>query len=149
MNFTNQFIQLRLTYILRLSMIHIYIFPEDKAQHVIMYTLKQWFFSQKKCNKQKKITILRLATLSVFFFFFNFICFWLCWLLHFVATLGLSLVAVHGATLQLQCTGFSLQGLLLRQTVGSRHADFSRCGLQALELRFSSCGTRAQLPRGM
>lgn len=51
MNFTNQFIQLRLTYILRLSMIHIYIFPEDKAQHVIMYTLKQWFFSQKKCNK--------------------------------------------------------------------------------------------------
>ena len=51
MNFTNQFIQLRLTYILRLSMIHIYIFPEDKAQHVIMYTLKKWFFSWKKFIK--------------------------------------------------------------------------------------------------
>ena len=43
----------------------------------------------------------------------------------------------------LQCTGFSLQWLLLLQSTGSRHAGFSSCGTWALEHRLSSCGTRA------
>ena len=39
--------------------------------------------------------------------------------------------------------GFSLRGLLLLWSTGSRRAGFSSCGSQALERRFSSCGARA------
>ena len=55
----------------------------------------------------------------------------------------------------MQCTGFSLLWLLLWST-GSRHVGsvvvahgLSSCGLWALELRFSSCGTQTQSLRGM
>ena len=41
------------------------------------------------------------------------------------------------------CGGFSLW------STGPRHMGFSSCGLQALEHRLSSCGTWAQLLRGM
>ena len=44
---------------------------------------------------------------------------------------GLSLVAVSGAPLQLQCSGFSLRWLLLLWGTGSRHARFSSCGTWA------------------
>ena len=68
-----------------------------------------------------------------FFFFFNFILslfiyFWLHWV--FLAARELSLVAATGATL-LWYAGFSLQWLLLLQSMGSRHAGFSSCGTWA------------------
>ena len=43
----------------------------------------------------------------------------------------------------LQCTGFSLRGLLLLWSTGSRRTGFSSCGAWALERRLSSCGTGA------
>ena len=38
---------------------------------------------------------------------------------------------------------FSLRWLLLLRSMGSRHVGFSSCGSRAIELRLSSCGTRA------
>ena len=70
-----------------------------------------------------------------------FIYFWLCWA--FVAARRLSLVTVSGGYSLLRCVGFSLWWLLLLQSMGSRHASFSSCGLWALECRLSSCGARA------
>ena len=58
-----------------------------------------------------------------------FIYFWLHWV--FVAMRGLSLVAASGGYSSLRCAGFSLQWLLLLQSIGSRHAGFSSCGTQA------------------
>ena len=66
--------------------------------------------------------------------------FWLCWV--FVATSGLSPVTVKGAPLQLQCVGFSMRGLLLLQSPGSRTYRLSNCSTQAQVLH----GTR-DLPR--
>ena len=80
--------------------------------------------------------LLTQSTNLHFFFFF-----WLCWV--FVAVRGLSPVAVNGGYSLLQCTGFSMQWLLLLRSTGSRHAGFSSCGSQALERRLSSCGARA------
>ena len=73
-------------------------------------------------------------------FIYLFIYLWLSWV--FVAARGLSLVAHSGATLRYSarashCGGFSLW------STGSRRAGFSSCGMQALERRYSSCGTRA------
>ena len=65
----------------------------------------------------------------IFFFFNLFIYFWLCRI--FVAAHGLSLVASTGGYSLLQCTGFSLQWLLLFQSMGSRHTSFSSCGTRA------------------
>ena len=78
-----------------------------------------------------------------------FICvyFWLRWV--FVAACRLSLVAVSRGYSSLQCTGFSLQWLLLLQSMGSRCVGFSSCGSRSLERRLSSCGARAQLLRSM
>ena len=67
------------------------------------------------------------------FLFFSFL---------FLAALGLrccaprgfSLVAVSGDYSSMQCAGFSLQWLLWLQK-GSRHIDFSSCGLRAELLR--------------
>ena len=56
-------------------------------------------------------------------FFLLFIYFWLRWV--FVAALGLSLLAEVGATLCCGTQAFSLWGLLLSQSTGSRHAGFS------------------------
>ena len=58
-----------------------------------------------------------------------FIYFWLRWV--FVATRGLSLVAVSGVYSLLWCVGFSLRWLLLLQSTGCRRAGFSSCGTQA------------------
>ena len=73
-----------------------------------------------------------LFVFSVFYFykFILFIYFWLRWV--FVAMCGLSLVAASGGYSLLRCTGFSLQWLLLLQSMGSRHAGFSSCGSWAL-----------------
>ena len=62
---------------------------------------------------------------------------------------GLSLVAASGGYSLLRCAGFSLRWLLLLRSTGSRHVGFSSCGSRALEHRLSSCGTQAELLRGM
>ena len=70
-----------------------------------------------------------------------------CWVL--VAARGLSLVAVSGGYSLLRCMAFSLQWLLLLQSLGSRSAasevvarGLSSCGSWAVERRLSSCGAR-------
>ena len=82
--------------------------------------------------------------LFIYLFIFNkfilFIYFWLCWV--FVAVHGLSLVAVSGGYSLLRCVGFSLQWLLLLQSMGSRHTGFSSCGTRAQQLWLA--GSRAQ-----
>ena len=55
---------------------------------------------------------------------------------------GFSLVVVSGDYSLLQFAGFSLQWLLLLQSMGSKHASFSSCGSRAPEHRLSSCGSQ-------
>ena len=62
--------------------------------------------------------------------------FWLHWV--FVAACGLSLFAASGGYSSLWYVDFSLRWLFLLQSMGSRHAGFSSCGLWALERRLSS-----------
>ena len=63
------------------------------------------------------------------FIYFIYLFFWLRWV--FVAACGLSLVVESGGFSSLWCAGFSLQWLLLLQSLGSRHAGFSSCGTRA------------------
>ena len=77
---------------------------------------------------------------DVFFFIYLFI-YWLHWV--FVAVRGLSLVVVSKGYSSFQCMSFSLQWLLLFQSMDSRHMVFSSCGSWALEHRLSSCGAQA------
>ena len=51
------------------------------------------------------------------------------------------------ATLWLQCSGLSVQWLLLLQSAGSKHTGFNGCAFWALKL--SSCGVWAQLLHSM
>ena len=80
-------------------------------------------------------------TVVTFFFFFTylfylFIYLWLCWV--FVSVRGLSLVVASGGHSSSRCAGLSLsRPLLLR----AEHRLQMR--------RLSSCGSRAQLLRGM
>ena len=62
-------------------------------------------------------------------FMFNFFNFLLRWI--FVAVSWISLVEVSGGYSLSQCTGFSLQWLLLLRSMGSRLVGFSSCGTQA------------------
>ena len=96
------------------------------------------------------------SSFCLFVCFNLFIYFWLRWV--FVAAHRLSLVVASGGYSSLQCAGFLLWWLLLLQSMGSRRAGFSSCGVRAsvvvthglsscglwaLELRLSSCGARA------
>ena len=65
---------------------------------------------------------------SFFFLITYYIYFWLCWV--FVAAHGLSLVVLSGGRCWLQCTGFSLQWLLLLWSTGYRYMGFSGCNAQ-------------------
>ena len=67
-------------------------------------------------------------------FIYLFIYFWLCWV--FVSVRGLSLVAASGGHSSSWCTGLSLS-----QPLVAEHRLQTR--------RLSSCGTQAQLLRGM
>ena len=69
-----------------------------------------------------------LNIIFCFVLFFNFF-FWLCWV--FVAVHRLSLVVASGGYSLLHCMGFSLRWLVLLQSIGSRCAGFSSCGMQA------------------
>ena len=53
----------------------------------------------------------------------------------------LSLVAASRACSWLWCLGFSLQWLLLLQSMGSKFMGFGSCGSRILEGGLSSCGT--------
>ena len=64
-----------------------------------------------------------------FFKFFNLFNFWLHWV--FVAARGLSVVVASRGYSLLWCAGFSLLWLLMLQSTGSRHTDFSSCGTWA------------------
>ena len=78
------------------------------------------FCHQKECSK---------SFLIFYKFIYLFIYLWLRWV--FVATRGLSLVAVSGGYSSWRCVGFSLQWLLLLQSKGSRRSGFSGCGTWA------------------
>ena len=99
-------------------------------------TLLREYFSHGFCNfslRFLKIAFLQLLELEgnfyyLFIYLIYLIYFWLRWV--FVAQ-GLSLVAASGGYCSLQCTGFSLQWLLLLQSTGPRHAGFSSCGTRA------------------
>ena len=80
----------------------------------------------------------RAWSLKMFCFLINF---WLRWV--FVTLHDLCLVAASGGYSSLRCVGFSLQWLLLLQSMDSRCMSFSSCGSWALECRLSSCGAQA------
>ena len=71
--------------------------------------------------------------LSLFFFLnkymYLFIYLWLHWV--FVAACRFSLVEASGGYSSWWCTGFSLQWLLLLQSMDSRRTGFSSCGSRA------------------
>ena len=69
---------------------------------------------------------------------FLFVCFWRHWV--FVAVCGLSLVAASGGYSLLRCAGFSLQWLLLLQSMGSRGKGFNGCSTG-----LTSCSTWASV----
>ena len=79
--------------------------------------------------KSDEISQLRLWFVYLFIYFKINLFLAVCWV--FVAVRGLSLVAASGGYSSLQCTGFSLQWLLLLQSMGSRHVGFSNCGTWA------------------
>ena len=74
------------------------------------------------------------------FYFILYIYLWLQWI--FFAFLQLWLAV---ATLQLQCTGFSLQQLRLLWSTGSWACRLSNCSTQALKCGLGCCGIWAQL----
>ena len=90
-------------------------------------------FSLREKSSMSRSGMAESLCLFIYLFIFNkfilFIYFWLCWV--FVAVHGLSLVAVSGGYSLLRCVGFSLQWLLLLQSMGSRHTGFSSCGTRA------------------
>ena len=67
-----------------------------------------------------------IVTVYIFFFINLFNYLWLRWV--FIAVRRLSLVVVSGGSSSLQCTGFSLQWLLLLRSMGSRYTGFNSCG---------------------
>ena len=82
-----------------------------------------FYILEKKIGRQDKHQVL-------FFFLINlFNYFWLRWV--FIAARGLSLAVTSGGYSLLQCTGFSVQWLLLLRSTGSRLEGFSSCGMQA------------------
>ena len=80
------------------------------------------------------------------FFFLNqlilFIYIWLLWV--FIAACELSLFVTSGGYSFLQGVGFSLQWLLLLQSMGSRYTTFSSCGTWAQQLWLASSRIQAQ-----
>ena len=62
-----------------------------------------------------------------------FIYFWLHWV--FIAAHGFSLVAANGSYSSQQCTGFSLQCVIMPQSTSSTVHGFNSCGTQAQLLR--------------
>ena len=98
----------------------------------LMLCLKGKFVASNTCIRKEE---------SLFLNKFIYTYFWLHWV--FVDACGLSLVVASRGYSSLWCVGFSLQWLLLLQSMGSRCTGFSSCGSWALECRLSSCGAWA------
>ena len=81
------------------------------------------------------------------FFFLLFIYFWLCWV--FVSVRGLSPVAESGGHSSSRCAGLSPSRPLLLRSTGSRRAGSVVVAHGLQTRRLSSCGSQAQLLRGM
>ena len=100
-------------------------------------------------------TFIKISVTPLLFFFFLIhviLCIYFCLHWVFVASRGLSLVAVSGDYSLLWCVGFSLWGLLrVGASPVAEHklwADrLSSCGAWAPECGVSSCGAGAQLFR--
>ena len=125
-------------------------------------------FAQDHKSYKWQIWVSNLSLFLFFEIFFFLIYSCLRWV--FVAACGLSPVVASGGYSSLRCVGFSLQWLLLLQSMGSPgtrasvvaarglsscdawalgSVGFNSCGSRALERRLSSCGTRAYLLRSM
>ena len=96
--------------------------------------LLYWKFALSSSLSQKRLNSLLFPFPHHLFFLINLFIFGCIGssLLH-----RLSLVVASGGYSSLRCAGFLFLWLLLMRSTGSRHASFS------------SCGTRAQLLRGM
>ena len=79
--------------------------------------------NESQVRSRKVFKEIHPSAIYVYSFFFLF---WL--ILVFVATQGLSLVAMRQGYLLSWCLGFSLRWLLLLQRTGSRHAGFMSFG---------------------
>ena len=66
-----------------------------------------------------------VCSVSIQFLSVLFVCFWLCWV--FVASRAFSLVAAIWGYSLVWCAGFSLQWLLLLQSMGSRACGLRSC----------------------
>ena len=65
----------------------------------------------------------------------------MCWV--FIALHGFSLIAASGGYSVLWCMSFSLQWLLLLQSIGANHVGFRSCSMQDLGCRnFRSCSVQ-------
>ena len=111
------------------------------CQHLLLPVVCLFFLILAISNK---FVVVFIVVLSVFPFLKNylFIYFWLCWV--FVSVRGLPLVAASGGHSSSRCAGLSLSRPLLLQSTGSR-----RAGSVVVAHGPSSCGSRAQLLRGM
>ena len=97
-------------------------------------TTERLNWTESKVQRRKQLTQYYTATDSQKPVTFSYslkkiIYFWLCWV--FVAAYGLSPVSVSEGYSSLLCSGFSLQWLLLLQSMGCRFAGFSSCNLEA------------------
>ena len=86
--------------------------------------------AEKAFNKIQRCLFIYLFLKIIYLFYF-----WLCWV--FVSVRGLSLVAASRGRSSSLCAGLSLSRPLLQRSTGSRRAGSV------------SCGSRAQLLRGM
>ena len=97
---------------------------------ILVFPTKAKLLPLVKCVIFLKLsTVIYQEYMSVFYFIYLFIYFWLRWVL--VAARWLSLVAASGGYSLLRCAAFSLLWLLLLRSTGSRRADFSSCGTWA------------------
>ena len=93
-----------------------------------------WMFMPSRYNGINRC--LYSSQETFFIFLIIFIYFWLCWVI--IAACGISLVVASGVCSSLQCPGFSLQWLLLLQSMDSRHVGSV---VVALGLSYSmACG---------
>ena len=92
------------------------------------------------CRTAKWFSYMYICILFYVLWKIDLFIFWLLWV--FIAACGLSLVLASGGFCFLWCAGFSLWGLRLLQSSGSRCVGFSSCSSRALEHWLSSLASR-------
>ena len=95
------------------------------------------------------VNVLKLKGSFFFFKFYLFIFLFMAVLGLRFSVRGLSLVAASGGHSSSRCAGLSLSRLLLLWSTGSRRAGSVVVAHRLQTRRLSSCGSRAQSPRGM